>query len=77
MSKVLSSLPNRFDMKVIVVEETHDVKNMQLVDLLGSLKTFEMKLKVKEPEKKNKDLALKAETYVENEDQEEMYDQHY
>ena len=44
-SKVLRSLPKRIDMKMIVVEETHDVKNMRIDDLMGSLRTFEMNLK--------------------------------
>ena len=52
-------------MKVAATEETHDLEEMRIDELFGSLKTFEMILKENEPEKKNENVALKAETPTE------------
>src|ERR1044072_5227009 len=40
--KILRSLPKKFDMKVTVIEEAHDISNMKVDELIGSLQTFEM-----------------------------------
>ncbi|CAM8990790.1 unnamed protein product [Rhodiola kirilowii] len=41
-SKVLRSLPPRFSMKVIAIEEMHDISKLKLDELMGSLKTYEI-----------------------------------
>ena len=58
MSKVLRTLLERFSMKVLAVEETHDLKMMELDELLGSLRTYEMNLKEKRksPRRRPKEL---------------------
>ncbi|KAA0033544.1 gag-proteinase polyprotein [Cucumis melo var. makuwa] len=40
--KVLRSLPRKFDMKVIAIEEAHDITTLKLNELFGSFRTFEM-----------------------------------
>src|ERR1044072_3111196 len=40
--KILRSLPKKFDMKVTVIEEAHDISKMKVDELIGSLQTFEM-----------------------------------
>ncbi|KAA0038023.1 gag-pol polyprotein [Cucumis melo var. makuwa] len=42
--KVLSSLPQRFNMKVTTIEEANDITKMKLEEQFGSLKTFELTL---------------------------------
>lgn len=41
---VLRSLPKRFDMKVTAIEEAHDLSNIKVNELIGSLQTFEMSI---------------------------------
>ena len=53
--KTLRSLPERFAYKVAVIEETHDLNTMSLKELMGSLQTFELNLKMN---KKEKSIAL-------------------
>ncbi|KAK0578949.1 hypothetical protein LWI29_018937 [Acer saccharum] len=55
--KILRSLPKKFKAKVTAIEESKDVNVMSLDELLGSLQTFEVCLKLKA---KNKGLALKT-----------------
>ena len=55
--KILRSLPKRFKAKVTAIEESKDVDDMSLDELLGSLQTFEACMK---PKAKNKGLALKV-----------------
>ena len=38
---MLGSLPKKFDMKVIAIEESHYISTMTVDELVGSLKTFE------------------------------------
>jgi len=40
--KILRSLPKRFDMKVIAIEEAQDIPSMKADELIGSLQTFEL-----------------------------------
>lgn len=54
--KVLRSLPRRFDMKVTVIEEAHDITTMKVDELFGSLRTFEMSFDDKS-DKKSKNIA--------------------
>ncbi|CAM8892577.1 unnamed protein product [Rhodiola kirilowii] len=57
-SKVLRSLPLRFAMKVTAIEEMHDISNMKLDKLMGSLRTYEMNHEVQPRDVKG--IALKA-----------------
>ncbi|XP_050881216.1 uncharacterized protein LOC127084755 [Lathyrus oleraceus] len=40
--KILRSLPKRFAMKVTTIEESQDISNMRVDELIGSLQTFDM-----------------------------------
>ena len=51
--KTLRSLPERFAYKVAVIEEARDLNTMNLKELMGSLQTFELNLKMKKKEKKH------------------------
>ena len=55
--KTLRSLPERFTYKVAAIEEACDVQNMRLDELMGSLQTFELNLKMN---KKEKSIAFQA-----------------
>ncbi|KAF5458930.1 hypothetical protein F2P56_022923 [Juglans regia] len=53
--KILKSLPERFHPKVTAIEESKDLDNMRIEELVGSLQTYEHTLPV---DKKNKSIAL-------------------
>jgi hypothetical protein len=55
--KILRSLPKRFRIKVTTIEESKDLKEMKIEELVGSLQTYELSLP---PVKKLKTIALKA-----------------
>ncbi|KAA0067564.1 Retrovirus-related Pol polyprotein from transposon TNT 1-94 [Cucumis melo var. makuwa] len=57
--KVLRSLPRKFDMKVIAIEEAQDITTLKLDELFGSLLTFEMAMSDIES-KKGKGIAFKS-----------------
>lgn len=38
--KILRSFPKRFDIKVIVIQETQDLSTINIDELIGSLQTF-------------------------------------
>ncbi|XP_057779449.1 uncharacterized protein LOC130998029 [Salvia miltiorrhiza] len=59
--KVMRSLPERFDYKVTAIDEAHDVSDMKLEELIGSLRTFEMNLKSEKSGEK-KCIAFAAES---------------
>ncbi|TYK12276.1 gag-pol polyprotein [Cucumis melo var. makuwa] len=63
--KVLRSLPRKFDMKVTVIEEAHDITTLKLDELFCSLLTFEMATADRES-KKGKGIAFKS-THVSEE----------
>jgi len=42
VGKILRSLPKRFDIKVIAIEEAQDIPSMKVDELIGSLQTFEL-----------------------------------
>ena len=44
IEKVLGFLPEKFDLIVSVIEETRDLNTLTLQDLMGSLKSCELKL---------------------------------
>ena len=52
MRKILRSLPERFGMKITAIEEVHDLHEMKVDEMFGSLLTFE--LSFDKYEKKNK-----------------------
>ncbi|CAM8993556.1 unnamed protein product [Rhodiola kirilowii] len=60
-SKVLRSLPLRFTMKVTTIEEMHDISQLKLNELMGSLRTYEMNHEVQPTD--GKGIALKAEVF--------------
>ncbi len=43
--KILRSLLERFHPKVTAIEECHDLDKMKLEELIGSIQTFELKLR--------------------------------
>jgi hypothetical protein len=55
--KIMGSLPERFRIKVTTIEESKDLKEMKIEELVGSLQTYELSLP---PVKKLKTIALKA-----------------
>jgi hypothetical protein len=55
--KILRSLPERFKIKVTTIEESKDLKEMKIEELVGSLQTYEYSLP---PVRKAKIIALKA-----------------
>ncbi|PON49260.1 hypothetical protein PanWU01x14_231350, partial [Parasponia andersonii] len=44
VDKILISLPEKFDSKVSVIEETKDTSKLSLQELMGSLKSFEQRM---------------------------------
>jgi excinuclease UvrABC nuclease subunit len=61
VTKILRSLPKRFDMKVTTVEEANDISEMKVDELIGSLKTFEVAFNDKS-ESKLKNIAFASNT---------------
>jgi len=55
--KILRSLLERFGIKVTTIEESKDLEEMKIEELVGSLQTYELSLP---PVKKSKTIALKA-----------------
>jgi hypothetical protein len=55
--KILRSLPERFRIKVTTIEESKDLEEMKIEELVGSLQTYEYSLP---PVRKAKTFALKA-----------------
>jgi hypothetical protein len=55
--KILRSLPEHFRIKVTTIEESKDLEEMKIAELVGSLQTYELSLP---PVKKLKTIALKA-----------------
>ncbi|XP_040374637.1 uncharacterized protein LOC121052819 [Rosa chinensis] len=61
VKKILRALPENFHSKVTSIEDSFDIDEYPLDELISNLKTYEMRLK---PEKKNKGVAFKAEKAV-------------
>ncbi|KAA0040199.1 gag-pol polyprotein [Cucumis melo var. makuwa] len=57
--KVFQSLPRKFDMKVTVIEEAHNIRTLKLDELFGSLLTLEMGIFDRE-NKKGKGITFKS-----------------
>ena len=58
--KVLRSLPERFQAKITVIEESKDIDKIPLTELVGNLQTYELGLTRIEKSRKGKSMALKA-----------------
>jgi hypothetical protein len=57
IQKILRSLPEHFRIKVTTIEESNDLEEMKIEELMGSLQTYELSLP---PVKKLKTIDLKA-----------------
>jgi len=57
IQKILGSLPERFRIKVTTIEESKDLKEMKIEELVRSLQTYKLSLT---PVKKVKTISLKA-----------------
>ena len=64
--KILRSLPKKFAMKVTAIEEAHDIGTLQVDELIGSFKSYEMNVADKS-DKKNKSIAFISNTTEEDE----------
>ena len=58
--KVLRSLPERFHVKITVIEESKDIDKIPLTELVGNLQTYELGLTRIGKSGKGKSMALKA-----------------
>ena len=58
--KVLRSLPERFHAKITAIEESKDIEEIHLTELVGNLQTYELGLTRIEKSSKSKCMALKA-----------------
>ena len=56
MRKILRSLPESFRAKVTTIEESKDLDDIKVQELIGSLQTYELSLPT---QRKSKSLALK------------------
>ncbi|XP_073036620.1 uncharacterized protein [Primulina eburnea] len=59
VSKILRSLPERFNIKICAIDEAKDTSKMSVEDLISSLCTFEMNLDMQRKDK-GKKIALQA-----------------
>jgi mRNA-degrading endonuclease YafQ of YafQ-DinJ toxin-antitoxin module len=57
IQKILRSLPDSFRIKVTTIEESKDLEEMKIEELVGSFQTYELSLP---PVKKVKTISLKA-----------------
>ena len=55
--KILQSLPESFRVKVAVIEESKDLDDIKVLELIGSLQTYELSFP---SQRKSKSLALKT-----------------
>ena len=58
--KVLRYLPKRFHAKITVIEESKDIDNIPLTELVGNWQTYELGLTRIKKKSKNKSMALKV-----------------
>ncbi|XP_057811589.1 uncharacterized protein LOC131025817 [Salvia miltiorrhiza] len=68
VSKMLRSLPERYNMKISSIEETADVATMRVGDLVSKLVTFEMNLEQQKADHLSKSVAFRVEKTSENSD---------
>ena len=57
---MLKSLPERFHAKITVIEESNDIDQISLTELVGNLQTYELGLTRIGKSSKSKSMALKA-----------------
>ena len=57
---MLISLPERFHAKITAIEESKDIDNIPLIELVGNLQTYELGLTRIGKSSKSKSMALKA-----------------
>ena len=58
--KVLRALLERFHAKIIAIEESKDIDKIHLIELVGSLQTYELGLTRIGKSSKSKSMAMKA-----------------
>ena len=58
--KVLRSLPERFHVKITAIEESKDIDQIPLTELVGNLQIYELGLSRIGKSSKSKSMALKA-----------------
>ena len=58
--KVLRSLPERFHAKITAIQESKDIKQIPLTELVGNLQTYELSLTRNKKQSKSKSMELKA-----------------
>ncbi|XP_057808462.1 uncharacterized protein LOC131022938 [Salvia miltiorrhiza] len=66
VSKILRSLPERYNMKISSIEETVDVATLRVGDLVSKLLTFEMNLEQQKADHVSKSVAFRVEKIPEN-----------
>ncbi|KAH6793341.1 hypothetical protein C2S52_003818, partial [Perilla frutescens var. hirtella] len=66
VSKLLRTLPERFNMKISAIEEAHNVSNMSLSEVVSILLTFEMNLENQKFNNSSKGIALQSTMMVPN-----------
>ena len=74
--KVIHALPPSWEVKSTTLKKLHDKEEMELISLVGNLKTHEMKRKVREekvPQKK-KTLALKSTPTISDDEDDDQED---
>ena len=64
---MLRSLPERFHAKITAIEESKDIDKIPLIELVGNLQTYELKLSRVGKSGKGKSMALKAKSSDTNE----------
>ncbi|KAH6823424.1 ribonuclease H2 subunit B [Perilla frutescens var. hirtella] len=62
VSKLLRTLPERFNMKISAIEEAHNVSNMSLSEAVSIVLTFEMNLENQKSNTSSKGIALQSVT---------------
>ena len=60
LRKVLKSLPERFHAKITAIEESKDIDQIPLTEMVGNLQTYELGLSRIRKSSKSKSMALKA-----------------
>ena len=74
--KILRCLPKEFDAKVAAIQESHDLKNLALGDVIGKLETWENDMiEKKKDDRKEKNIAFKV-CQTDEEDVQTDYDEH-
>jgi len=75
--KVIRALPPSWEVKATTLKELNNKKKMELISLIGNLKTNEMERKAKEEmvPQKNKMIAFKSTPTISDDDEEEEDDE--